>query len=140
MNGLMIWKMFQLPQLARLITLSAILAALNSCGGAKSNQTNVIVRDTLVVTKERVLHDTLMIQKDTIVYQDRVRVELKYLPGERVMIKAECPSDTIRVETIKIVNREAPKGKGISWEALAGWIIALLSLLVIIKSVINKLL
>ena len=75
---------------------------------------------------------------DTILYQDRVKVELKYLPGERVMISAECPSDTIRVETIRIVNQPIEK-KGMGWEGLIGWTIAILCLLVIIKQVLNKL-
>ena len=139
MNGLMIWRKFQRPQLARLTILIAILAALSSCGGAKSSLESVVVRDTIVITKERKLVDTLMLFRDTTIYQDRVKLKIEYRDNF-VRVEAECPSDTIRVETIKIVNQEAPKGKGISWEALIGWIIAILSLLVIIKSVINKLL
>ena len=137
MNGLMIWRKFQRPQLARLTILIAILAALSSCGGAKSSLESVVVRDTIVITKERKLVDTLMLFRDTTIYQDRVKLKIEYRDNF-VRVEAECPSDTIRVETIKIVNQE--KKKGISWEALAGWIIAILSLLVIIKSVINKLL
>ncbi len=137
MSGLMIWRKFQRLQLARLTILIAILAALSACGGAKSSLESVVVRDTIVITKERKLVDTLMLFRDTTIYQDRVKLKIEYRDNF-VRVEAECPSDTIRVETIKIVNQE--KKKGISWEALIGWIIAILSLLVIIKSVVNKLL
>lgn len=138
MNGLTTWKKYPSIRFAALMTLLATLAVVSGCGSAKQGQTNVIVRDTIVVTKERVLHDTLTIQKDTILYQDRVKVEIKYLPGERVMISAECPSDTIQVETIRIVNQPIQK-KGMGWEGLIGWVIAVVCLLAIIKQVIKNL-
>ena len=59
--------------------------------------------DTLIVTQERVLVDTLQLYKDTVLFKDRVKLEIKYLPGERVLVNAECPSDTIRVQTVKKV-------------------------------------
>jgi len=138
MNGSMIWNKFLRIRLVALTIPIAILAGVSGCGIAKQGHTNVIVRDTIVVTKERVLHDTLTIQKDTILYQDRVKVEIKYLPGERVMISAECPSDTIQVETIRIVNQPIQK-KGMGWEGLIGWVIAIVCLLAIIKQVVKNL-
>jgi hypothetical protein len=138
MNGLTIWKKFLLTRLVVLTIPIAILAGVSGCGGAKILQESVVVRDTVVVTKERVLHDTLIVQKDTILYQDRVRVEVKYLEGKRVVITAECPSDTIRVETIRIVNQPIQK-RGVGWEGLLGWVIAILCLLVIIRTILQKL-
>ena len=138
MNGLTIWKKFLLTRLALLTIPIAILAGVSGCGGAKILQESVVVRDTVVVTKERVLHDTLIVQKDTILYQDRVRVEVKYLEGKRVVITAECPSDTIRVETIRIVNQPIKK-RGVGWEGLLGWVIAILCLLVILRTILQKL-
>ena len=138
MNGLTIWKRFLLTRLVVLTIPIAILAGVSGCGGAKILQESVVVRDTVVVTKERVLHDTLIVQKDTILYQDRVRVEVKYLEGKRVVITAECPSDTIRVETIRIVNQAIQK-RGVGWEGLLGWVIAILCLLVIIRTILQKL-
>ena len=138
MNGLTIWKKFLLTRLALLTIPIAILAGVSGCGGAKILQESVVVRDTVVVTKERVLHDTLIVQKDTILYQDRVRVEVKYLEGKRIVITAECPSDTIRVETIRIVNQAIQK-RGVGWEGLLGWVIAILCLLVIIRTILQKL-
>jgi hypothetical protein len=138
MNGLTIWKKFLLTRLVVLTIPIAIVAGVSGCGGAKILQESVVVRDTVVVTKERVLHDTLIVQKDTILYQDRVRVEVKYLEGKRVVITAECPSDTIRVQTIRIVNQAIQK-RGVGWEGLLGWVIAILCLLVIIRTILQKL-
>ena len=138
MNGLTIWKKFLLTRLVVLTIPIAIVAGVSGCGGAKILQESVVVRDTVVVTKERVLYDTLIVQKDTILYQDRVRVEVKYLEGKRVVITAECPSDTIRVETIRIVNQAIQK-RGVGWEGLLGWVIAILCLLVIIRTILQKL-
>ena len=138
MNGLTIWKRFLLTRLVVLTIPIAIVAGVSGCGGAKTILQSVVVRDTIVLTKERILHDTLTIQKDTILYQDRVKVEVKYLEGKRVVITAECPSDTIRVETIRIVNQAIQK-RGVGWEGLLGWVIAILCLLVIIRTILQKL-
>ena len=137
MNGLTTWKKYPSIRFAALMTLLAILAVVSGCGSAKSTLKSVVVRDTIVITKEKVLHDTLTIQKDTILYQDRVKVEIKYLAGERIMVRAECPSDTIKVETIRIVNQPIQK-KGMSWEGLAGWSIAILCLMVIVRTLVQK--
>ena len=134
----MTWKKSLLTRLALLMIPIAIVAGVSGCGGAKTILQSVVVRDTIVLTKERILHDTLTIQKDTILYQDRVKVEVKYLEGKRVVITAECPSDTIRVETIRIVNQAIQK-RGVGWEGLLGWVIAILCLLVIIRTILQKL-
>jgi hypothetical protein len=138
MIGSTTWKKFPLLRYARLIIPSVILVAVSGCGIAKHNQESVIVKDTVVVTKERILHDTLTIQKDTILYQDRVKVEIRYLEGETMVVTAECPSDTITITQVKIVQSKESKSK-FSWEGLLGWTIAILCLLVIIRTVIQKL-
>ena len=138
MNGLMIWKKFLRTPLVVLTIQSAILAAVSGCGTAKPHQESVVVKDTVVVTKERILHDTLTIQKDTILYQDRVKVEIRYLEGETMVVTAECPSDTVTITQVKIVQSKESKSK-FSWEGLLGWTIAILCLLVIIRTVIQKL-
>jgi hypothetical protein len=119
MNGLMIWKKFLRTPLVALIIPIATLAVVSGCGGAKNLQESVIVKDTVIVTKERVLHDTLTIQKDTIVYQDRVKVEIRYLEGEKMIITAECPSDTVTVTQVKIVQSEESEVQiqlgGVAW-------------------------
>ena len=139
MNGSTLWKKYLLTRLVVLTIPIAILAGVSGCGGAKILQESVVVRDTVVVTKERILHDTLTIQKDTTIYQDRVKLEVKWLKGERVYVEAICPSDTIRVQTIRVVNQAIQK-RGISWEGLLGWVIAILCILVILRTVLQKLL
>ena len=138
MIGSMTWRKFLRTPLVVLTIQSAILAGVSGCGIAKPHQESVVVKDTIVVTKERILHDTLTIQKDTILYQDRVRVEIRYLEGEAMVVTAECPSDTVTITQVKIVQSQAPKSK-FSWEGLLGWTIAILCLLVIIRTVIQKL-
>ena len=138
MIGSMTWRKFLRTPLVVLTIQSAILAGVSGCGIAKHNQESVVVKDTVVVTKERILHDTLTIQKDTILYQDRVRVEIRYLEGETMVVTAECPSDTVTITQVKIVQSKESKSK-FSWEGLLGWTIAILCLLVIIRTVIQKL-
>ena len=138
MTGSTTWKKSPLLRYARLIIPSVILAVVSGCGIAKHNQESVVVKDTIVVTKERILHDTLTIQKDTILYQDRVKVEIRYLEGETMVVTAECPSDTVTITQVKIVQSKDSKSK-FSWEGLLGWTIAILCLLVIIRTVIQKL-
>lgn len=138
MIGSMTWRKFLRTPLVVLTIQSAILAGVSGCGIAKPHQESVVVKDTVVVTKERILHDTLTIQKDTILYQDRVRVEIRYLEGEKMVVTAECPSDTVTITQVKIVQSKESKSK-FSWEGLLGWTIAILCLLVIIRTVIQKL-
>ena len=133
------WKTLKPHQLALLITLSAILAVASGCGGAKPVLENVIVRDTIVVTKERKLVDTLILFKDTVIYQDRVKVKIEYRDNF-VRVEADCPPDTLRVETIKIVTQKPKEKKSKwTWEGLLGWSIAILCLLVILREFVREL-
>lgn len=125
-----------LTPFALLTTLSVILAVVSGCG-ARKPQESVIVRDTVVITKERRLIDTLILFKDTTIYQDRVKVKIEYRDNY-VKIEADCPSDTITVTQVKVVNQPI-KEKKMSWEGLLGWIIAILCLLVIVRTVVQKL-
>ena len=129
--------MYLRTRLALLIIPIAILAVVSGCGGAKTLQESVVVRDTVVVTKERRLVDTLMLYKDTTIYQDRVKVKIEYRDNY-VKIEADCPSDTITITQVKIVNQSV-KEKKFGWDQLLGWTIAILCLLVIIRTVLQKL-
>lgn len=129
------------PQtLALSIILSATLAVVNGCGIAKPHQESVVVRDTVIVTKERKLVDTLLLQNwDTITtIKDNVRVRLVRV-NDTIYVDAECPTDTFIVNTvtIKSVKEETPKR---GWEFYMGWAFAILAMLVIIKTVLNKVL
>ena len=137
MNGSTTWKRFPQMRTALLIIPIAILAVVSGCGGAKTLQESVVVRDTVVVTKERKLVDTLMLYKDTTIYQDRVKLKIEWRDNF-VKVEADCPSDTITVTQVKIVNQPI-KEKKFGWEGLLGWTIAILCLLVIIRTVLQKL-
>lgn len=101
-------KLLNLPAISIILT-SALLAVASGCRStAQLIPESVIVRDTVIVTKERTLTDTLTILKDTVLYQDRVKVELKYR-DKLVYVKAECPPDTVRIETIKVVTSKPEK-------------------------------
>ena len=133
------WKKKKPHQLALLITLSAILAVVSGCGGAKPILESVIVRDTIVVTKERKLVDTLMLFRDTTIYQDRVKVKIEYRDNF-VRVEADCPPDTLKVETIKIVTQKPKEKKSKwTWEGLLGWSIAILCILVMLREFVREL-
>ena len=119
-----------------IILTSALAAGLSGCRGAKPVLENVIVRDTVVVTQTRTLIDTLELFKDTVIYQDRVKLEIEYL-DRFVKVKADCPSDTIRLTQTKIITRQAPSKDA----KMSGWILYLAILLgmgYFVKRLIDK--
>lgn len=136
MNGSIIWRKLRNRLVGLIIPMSVLLAVV-SCGTAKQVQESVIVRDTVIVTKERKLVDTLTLFKDTTIYQDRVKVKIEYIDNF-IKVEADCPSDTITVTQVKVVNQPI-KEKKMSWEGLLGWIIAILCLMVIVRTVVQKL-
>lgn len=105
------WKKhLNLPVISIILT-SALLAGLNGCRAtAQLIPESVIVRDTVIVTKERTLTDTLLLYKDTTIYQDRVKLKIDFI-DRFVKVKVDCPSDTIRINTIKIVSGKEPEKK-----------------------------
>lgn len=70
-------------------------------------KTVIIKKDTVIVTKERILRDTLELFKDTVIYQDRVKLKIEYRDNF-VSVEADCPSDTV-VVTKSIVKTELKK-------------------------------
>jgi len=96
-------------------------------------------RDTVIVTKERRLVDTLTLFKDTVLYQDRVKLKIEYRDNY-VKVEADCPSDTITVTQVKIIQAKPKRDTTkLGWEGLLGWIITILLLLVIVKTIVRKL-
>ena len=139
MIGSMTWKSFPLTRYARLIIPSVILAVVSGCGIAKPHQESVVVRDTVIVTKERKLVDTLTLFKDTTIYQDRVKLKIEYRDNY-VKVEADCPSDTVTITQVKIVQSKPKRDTTkMGWEGLVGWTIAILCLLVIVRTVVQKL-
>ena len=89
-------KLLNLPAISIILT-SVLAAGLSGCRGtAQLIPESVIVRDTVIVTKERTLTDTLTILKDTVLYQDRVKLEVRY-KDSLVFVQATCPPDTVTI-------------------------------------------
>lgn len=95
------------------IILTSLLVS--ACGGAKHVQSSVTV--TEYVIKERVVHDTVPVMRDTTIYKDSVRIEIQYIKDAAgnvtsMAVKAECPPSKVRVITKTItVDREKKERK-----------------------------
>jgi hypothetical protein len=107
MNGLTNLKKKKFP-FAALTILIATLAAVSGCRTAQPILESVIVKDTVIVTETKYLLDTLEVLKDTTIYQDKVRLQLKYI-DRKVVVEATCEPDTIRVTQTKILAKQEPK-------------------------------
>lgn len=114
-------KHLNLPAISIILT-SVLLAGLNGCRAtAQLIPESVIVRDTVIVTKERKLTDTLRLYKDTTIYKENVKLKVEYVDS-LVYLQVDCPPDTVRmplviVETIteeKKENRFAESTKAVS--------------------------
>ena len=93
------------------IAVILITILVSACGGAKQVQSNVTV--TEYVIKERVVHDTVPVMRDTTIYRDSVRIEIRYIKNEvgvvdRVYLKADCPPSKLKVvtQTVTIEKRQ----------------------------------
>ena len=127
-----------LNRLATLTILtSVLLAAVSGCRTAQPILESVIVKDTVIVTETKYLIDTLEVMKDTTIYQDKVRMQLKYI-DRKVVVEAACLPDTIRVTQTKVLTKQEPKKEN----GLDKWIGGLLFVLVfayLIKRWVDKL-
>ena len=84
MNGLTNLKKKKFP-FAALTILIASLALVSGCRTAQPILESVIVKDTVIVTETKYLLDTLEVLKDTTIYQDKVRLQLKYIDRKVVL-------------------------------------------------------
>lgn len=84
--------------------------ALIGCKGPKEIVTEKIV------TQEVIVQDTVQLQDTIVIEKDRLRVELIKLPGDTVVVEAQCAADTITVEKV-VYNTEKveKKNQTISW-------------------------
>jgi hypothetical protein len=120
------------------ILTSVLLAAVSGCNSAKPILESVIVRDTVIVTETRYLIDTLEVMKDTVIYQDKVRVQFQYI-DRKVVVEAACEPDTIRITQTKIVAKQEPKVKKWTLESYLGALAFILTFAYLIKRWIDKL-
>lgn len=124
---------------ARLAVLNVCLIALmTSCGAnyylkraiAKDPsilKTEIVKVDTLILTKERTLIDTVELYRDTVIVQDGVKVKLDFV-DRYVKIKADCPTDTIKFEKVIPVEQIVYKKEN---SYLKEFLLTLLALLVL---------
>jgi len=86
-----------------------------------------VVYDTTIVTQTKTLNDTIRLYKDTTIYQDKVILDIKYLPGEKIAIKATCAPDTIRIsKTIKPSIKYVRANYGYLWLLIPTFVLAIL--------------
>ena len=137
MNGLMNLKKRK-SLLAALTILSVTLAGVSGCRTAQPILESVIVRDTVIVTEPKYLIDTLEVMKDTVIYQDKVRLQLKYI-DRKVVVEALCEPDTIRVTQTKVVTKQEPKKKGWSFDEIVFTLAFILVFAYFIKKWIDRL-
>ena len=120
------------------ILTSVLLAVANGCRTAQPILQSVIVKDTVIVTETKYLLDTLEVLKDTTIYQDKVRLQLKYI-DRKVVVEATCLPDTVRVTQTKILAKQEPKRKGWNFDQLVfGSLVALL-IIYLFKRWVDKL-
>jgi hypothetical protein len=136
MNGLMNLKKRK-SLLAALTILSVTLAGVSGCRTAQPILESVIVRDTVIVTEPKYLLDTLEVMKDTVIYQDRVRLQLQYI-DRKVVVEATCLPDTIRVTQTKILTKE-PKRRGWNFDQMVFGALVVLLILYLFKRWVDKL-
>jgi hypothetical protein len=121
-----------------LMTLTAaILAGLSGCRTAQPILESVIVRDTVIVTDTKYLIDTLEVMKDTVIYQDKVRLQLQYI-DRKVVVEATCLPDTIRVTQTKILTKQEPKVRKWTLESMLFGLAFVLTIVYLLKRWVDK--
>ena len=131
-------KNYPLTRFALLMILIATLAGVSGCRTAQPILESVIVKDTVIVTETKYLLDTLEILKDTTIYQDKVRLQLKYI-DRKVVVEAACLPDTIRVTQTKVLTKQEPKKKGWNFDQMIGALLFILVFAYLIKRWVDKL-
>jgi hypothetical protein len=120
------------------ILTAAILAGVSGCRTAQPILESVTVRDTVIVTDTKYLIDTLEVMKDTVIYQDKVRLQLQYI-DRKVVVEAACEPDTIRVTQTKVITKQEPKRKGWNFDQMVLGVILILTILYFFKRWVDKL-
>ena len=136
MNGSMNLKKRK-SLLAALTILSVTLAGVSGCRSAQPILESVTVRDTVIVTDTKYLLDTLEVMKDTVIYQDKVRLQLQYI-DRKVVVEATCLPDTIRVTQTKILTKQT-KRRGWNFDQLVFGALVVLLILYLFKRWVDKL-
>ena len=119
------------------ILTAASLALVSGCRTAQPILESVTVRDTVIVTEPKYLIDTLEVMKDTVIYQDKVRLQLQYI-DRKVVVEATCLPDTIRVTQTKILTKQT-KRRGWNFDQMVFGALVVLLILYLFKRWVDKL-
>jgi len=119
------------------ILTAAILAGVSGCRTAQPILESVIVKDTVIVTDTKYLIDTLEVMKDTVIYQDKVRLQLQYI-DRKVVVEATCLPDTIRVTQTKLITKQEPKRRGWNFDQMVFGALVVLLILYLFKKWVDK--
>jgi len=119
------------------ILTSVLLAAVSGCRTAQPILQSVIVKDTVIVTDTKYLIDTLEVMKDTVIYQDKVRLQLQYI-DRKVVVEAACLPDTIRITQTKVVTKQEPKVRKWTLETMLGGLAFVLTIVYLLKRWVDK--
>jgi hypothetical protein len=120
------------------IAVILIAIVVSACGGAKQVQSNVTV--TEYVIKEHVVHDTVPVMRDTTIYRDSVRIEIRYIKNEvgvvdKVYLKADCPPSKLKVVTQTVTIE---KKQRVPWWTVIIWPIAfIVAIAILVKRLLN---
>lgn len=100
-------------------------------------QTVVVKKDTVIVTRERTLVDTLELFKDTVIYQDRVKLKIEYRDNF-VNIQTDCPSDTVTITKTIVKTEFKPITMKRWFTDVFILLIVITSLMILLRSVIRS--
>ena len=121
---------------------AVILTALvlSGCGGAKKVQSSVTVTEYII--KERVVHDTVPVMKDTTIYKDSVRIEIQYIKDAAgkvtsMAFRAECPPSKVKVITETIPVEKQKKERTPWWTRLIWPAAFLLAIAILVKRLLK---
>jgi|LauGreDrversion4_2_1035121.scaffolds.fasta_scaffold10083_3 hypothetical protein len=121
---------------------AVILTALvlSGCGGAKKVQSSVTVTEYII--KERVVHDTVPVMKDTTIYKDSVRIEIQYIKDAAgkvtsMAFRAECPPSKVKVITETITVEKQKKERTPWWNRLIWPAAFLLAIAILVKRLLK---
>jgi hypothetical protein len=124
------------------VTVILITILVSACGGAKQVQSNVTV--TEYVVRDRVVHDTVPVMRDTTIYRDSVRIEIRYIKGvaggeTNMALKAECPPSKVRVITQTVTIEKVRKQRTPFWSGALWALVVVISVVSIAALWINRL-
>ena len=122
------------------VTVILITILVSACGGAKQVQSNVTV--TEYVVRDRVVHDTVPVMRDTTIYRDSVRIEIRYIKDvegnkTNMSVKAECPPSKVRVVTQTVTVDKEKEERKPWWTEIIWPITFIVAIAILIKSVLK---